>query len=78
MSELLRKILGGGKEAPSELGGPVEGVTPHSHCERCGKAITLGKRFCSEICKRGGGRGGVSSLFWIMLLFLLLMLMLGR
>jgi len=80
LSDWLRKMLGGGpaKESLSDLGALIEGVTPHSHCERCGKAITLGKRFCSELCKRGEGRGGMSSLFWIFLLLMLLMLMWGR
>jgi len=80
LSERLRKMLGGGprKEPSVDLGDLVEGVTPHSHCERCGKAITLGKRFCSEVCKRGEGRGGISTLFWIFLLLMLLMLLWGR
>jgi predicted nucleic acid-binding Zn ribbon protein len=79
VSDWLRRILGGGPaREPSDLGTVIEGVTPHSHCERCGKAITLGKRFCSESCKRGEGRGGMSSLFWMFLLLMLLMLMLGR
>jgi len=79
LSEWLQKILGGPrKEPPLELGDLVEGVTPHSHCERCGKAITLGRRFCSEVCKRGEGKGGMSSFIWIILLMMLLMLLLGR
>jgi len=79
LSDWLRKMLGGGPtKEPSDLGTPIEGVAPHSHCEKCGKAITLGKRFCSELCKRGEGKGGMSSLFWIFLLLMLLMLMWGR
>jgi len=79
LSEWLRKILGGPQKEPSlDLGDLVEGVAPHSHCERCGKAITLGRRFCSEVCKRGEGKGGISSFFWIILLMMLLMLLLGR
>ncbi len=80
MSDLLRKILGGSpkKDTSRDLGDLVEGVTPHSHCERCGKAITLGRRFCSQVCKRGEGKGAASTIFWIILLLMLLMLLWAR
>jgi len=71
----LNRVLGSQKKAPSDLGEVVEGVPAHSHCERCGKAITLGKRYCSDICKRGEGRGPGSTLFWIILLLMLMMLL---
>lgn len=82
MSELLRKILGvkpsGTPEAPpSDLGDVVEGVTPHSHCRKCAKAITLGKTFCSAVCKGGEKKKGSSSFFWIIMLMMLMLLMLN-
>jgi predicted nucleic acid-binding Zn ribbon protein len=78
LSEWLNKIFGrggSGEKPPSDLGDVIEGVTPHSHCERCGKAITLGKRYCSTVCKRGEGKGPASSLFWIILLIMLMLLL---
>jgi len=80
LPEWLNKALGleRSEKPPSDIGEVVEGVTPHSHCQRCEKAITLGKRFCSEVCKRGEGRKGPSSLVWIIILMLLMLLLFSR
>ena len=81
LSEWLNKILGRESregKPPSDVGSVVEGVTPHSHCEKCGKAIAIGKRYCSDICKRGEGKGAGSMLFWMILLLILMMLLWSR
>jgi len=86
LSEWLNRILGRESregKSPSDVGNVVEGVTPHSHCERCGKAITIGSararaRYCSDICKRGEGKGSGSMLFWMILLLILMMFLWSR
>jgi predicted nucleic acid-binding Zn ribbon protein len=81
LSEWLNRILGRESregKPPSDVGNVVEGVTPHSHCERCGKAIEIGKRYCSDICKRGERKGSGSMLFWMILLLILMMLLWSR
>jgi predicted nucleic acid-binding Zn ribbon protein len=77
LSELFNKMFGreASEKLPSDVGVVVEGVTSHSHCLRCGKAITPGTAFCSEVCKRGQRKKG-QSYFWIILLMMLMLLFL--